>query len=104
MPLAPVWKKSWKKAATKHEGYAALCPLIATSLSDLVPPVVALATAGCFICGQDNSLYLYSLSIRSAIRLAIGLAITLVPRVTSFSRRRTHAQRVADGIAELGTI
>ena len=36
MPLAPVWKKSWKKAATKHEGYAALCPLIATSLSDLV--------------------------------------------------------------------
>lgn len=73
MPLAPVWKKSWKKAATKHEGYAALCPLIATSLSDLVPPVVALATAGCFIRRQNNLLYLYSLSIRSAIRLAIGL-------------------------------
>lgn len=37
MPLAPVWKKSWKKAATKHEGCDALCPLIAASLSDLVP-------------------------------------------------------------------
>lgn len=37
MPLAPVWKKSWKKAATKYEGGDALCLLIATSLSGLVP-------------------------------------------------------------------
>ncbi len=37
MPLAPVWKKSWKKAATKHEGCDALCPLIAAYLSSLVP-------------------------------------------------------------------
>lgn len=104
MPLAPVWKKSWKKAATKHEGYAALCPLIATSLSDLVPPAVALATAGCFIRQRDNFLYLYSLSIRSAIRLAIGLAITLAPRFTSLLCRRTHAQRVANCVTELGTV
>ena len=104
MPLAPVWKKSWKKAATKHEGYAALCPLIATTLSDLVHPSVALATAGYFIRGLDNSLYLYHLLYNLAGRLAIGLAITLAPRVASCSRRRTHAQRVADGIAELSTI
>ena len=104
MPLAPVWKKSWKKAATKHEGYAALCPLIATSLSDLVPPAVALATAGCFIRGLDNSLYLYHLLYNMAGRLAIGLAITLAPRFTPLLCRRAHAQRVADSIAELSTI
>lgn len=104
MPLAPVWKKSWKKAATKHEGYAALCPLIATSLSDLVPSGSRFSDCRLFFRGLDNSLYLYHLLYNLAGRLAIGLAITLAPRVASCSRRRTHAQRVADGIAELGTI
>lgn len=61
MPLAPVWKKSWKKAATKHEGCDALCLLIVAPLSGFTPPAVALATAGCFIRKQDNFLYLYSL-------------------------------------------
>lgn len=58
MPLAPVWKKSWKKAATKHEGYAALCPLIAASLSGLVPSGSRFSDCRLFYPPADNFLYI----------------------------------------------